>query len=61
MAMWARAGDDERVLGADELISPQEAAEGLDLLCGPVRKIRESAFADLAFFAPSLAEEYGGG
>jgi hypothetical protein len=61
MAMWARAGDDEGVLGADELVPVQEAAEGLDLLCGPMGEIRESALADLAFFAPGLAQEYGGG
>jgi len=61
VAMWARAGDDEGVLGADELIPLQESAEGLDLLCGPMREIRESALADPALFAPGLTQEYGGG
>lgn len=60
MAMGARAGDDEDVLGADELLSAEEAAEGLDLLRGPVGEVGESALADLAFFAPGLAEEDGG-
>jgi hypothetical protein len=61
VAMRTRAGDDEGVLGADELVPPQEAAEGLDLLRGPIGEIRESALADLAFFAPGLAQENGGG
>ena len=61
VAMRARASDDEGVLGTDELIPPQQTAKGLDLLGGPIGEIGESALADLAFFAPGLAQQNSGG
>lgn len=57
VAMRARAGDDEDVLGADQLLSAEEAAQALDLLRGPVGEVGESALANVALFAPGLSEK----
>src|SRR5271165_2775640 len=50
----------EQVLGGDQRFILQQAAEGLDLLLGPMGEIGEGALVGLVAFAPTFAEEDGG-
>jgi len=50
----------EQVLGGDEGLVVQQAAQGFDLVHGPVGEVGEGALAGLGAFAPAFAEEDGG-
>ena len=61
MAVGAGAGDGEGVLGCDEGLVLEHAAQGLDLGGGPFGEVGDGALLDLSALAPAFAQEDGGG
>jgi hypothetical protein len=50
----------EQILGRDQALVAQQAAEGFDFLLGPSGEIGQGALAGFVPFAPGFAEEDGG-
>ena len=50
----------EPILGRDQALVAQQAAEGFDFLLGPIGEIGQGALARFIPFAPGFAEEDGG-
>ena len=60
MAMGQRACDGEGLVGTDQNLALEEAAEGVNPRRWPVGEIGDGAFANLRAVANGLAEEDGG-
>ena len=51
------AFDGEGVLGRDQTLALEQAAQRLDLVAGPVGEVGEGALADLLALAPAFAQQ----
>jgi hypothetical protein len=62
MTVWQAADHGEGVtLGGDDRAAFEDAAQTLDVGCGPIGQIAQSALTDLAAFAVALAQKDRGG